>query len=299
VVYAFKPLEATLGIAARHQKRTGKPIVLDVEDHDLVLPLLGTPVGTMRQILFGWLKVDGIYDRVRAHLRRGRVSDVFVVSTFLQKRYGGVILHHGVDMNVYDPSRFDRAAIRDKLRIPRQDRLVLFAGTALPHKGVEEILDAVLRLGIPGLKVLLVGGSPNREYYEGLLARGGGSLIALGYQPNRMMPKFLACADYVVLPQRREIRAEAQIPAKIYGAMAMGKGVIGTAVSDIPRLLGDGAGVVVPPGDRKALEGALRHLVEHPDEAAEMGRKARERARELFSYNAMEKTLLEVFRKYE
>jgi len=299
VVYAFKPLAASLGIALRHRKRTGKPVVLDVEDHDLLLPLLGTPLGTLRQLLLGWLKVDGFYDRMWTHLRRGAVSDTIVVSTFLQKRYGGVILHHGVDMSVYDPSRFDRGAIRKELNIPEEDRLILFAGTALPHKGVEEILDAVLYLGIPRLKVLLVGGSPNRAYYERLLARGGDSLITLGYQPNDLMPKFLACADYVVLPQRNEIRAEAQIPAKIYGAMAMEKGVIGTAVSDIPHLLANGAGVVIPPGDQASLEDALRHLYDHPKETATMGRRARERARELFSYEAMEETLMEVFRKFE
>jgi glycosyltransferase involved in cell wall biosynthesis len=299
VLYAFKPLAASLGIALRHRKRTGKPIVLDVEDHDLMLPLLGTPVGTLRQLLLGWLKVDGFYDRLRMHLRRGAVSDVIVVSTFLQKRYGGVILYHGVDMNVYDPSGSDRGEIRREMKIPEGDRLILFAGTALPHKGVEEILDAVLHLGIPDLKVLLVGGSPNRAYYEGLLAQGGDSLIALGYQPNELMPKLLACADYVVLPQRKEIRAEAQIPAKIYGAMAMEKGVIGTEVSDIPHLLANGAGVVIPPGDQSSLEDVLRHLYEHPKETAAMGRRARERAEELFSYDAMEKTLLAVFQKYE
>lgn len=299
VLYAFKPLMTSFGVALAHQRKTRKPIVLDVDDEDLLWPVFSGIPGAIRQLLFGWLRVDGLYDRLWVHWQRRKASDFLVVSTFLQKRYGGTILHHGCDTNVFDPTRYDKRQLRREFGLSEDQKLILFTGTALRHKGLEEIVTAIENLGIPELRFLFVGGSPNRSYYEELLRRGGDLIMPMGHQSHELMPKFLACADYVVLPQQGSRLASAQVPAKLYEAMAMAKPVIGTAVGDLPQLLGDGCGLVVPPGDQGALEKALRYVYEHPAEAGQMGKQARERAEALFSYDAMEKILLDVFRKFE
>jgi glycosyltransferase involved in cell wall biosynthesis len=289
----------SFGVALAHQRRTGKPIVLDVDDEDLMWPLYGGITGAVRQLLLGWLKVDGIYDRLWAHSQRHKASDFLVVSTFLQKRYGGTIIHHGCDTRGFDPQRFEKGKVRREFGFDETQKLILFTGTALPHKGLEEVIAALEHLNIPDLKFVFVGSSPNRSYLDQLLRLGGDLIIPMGHQPHELMPNFLAAADHVVLPQKESRLARAQLPAKLYEAMAMAKPVIATAVGDLPRLLGDGCGMVVPPGDQAALEGALRYVYENPAEADRMGRKARERAKELCSYDAMEKILLDVFRKFE
>jgi glycosyltransferase involved in cell wall biosynthesis len=53
----------------------------------------------------------------------------------------------------------------------------------------------------------------------------------------------------------------------------------------LPEIL-EGCGVLVPPGDAVALATALRRLLGDPDTAAELGRRARERCRERYSYSA-------------
>ncbi len=67
-------------------------------------------------------------------------------------------------------------------------------------------------------------------------------------------------------------------------ALAMGKP---TVVSDNPALRDylppPGAGIVVPVGDDAALRRALTHLLNHPDEAQEMGRRARVHAEQHFN----------------
>jgi glycosyltransferase involved in cell wall biosynthesis len=57
--------------------------------------------------------------------------------------------------------------------------------------------------------------------------------------------------------------------------MAMAVPVVGTAVGDLPELLGDGRGWIVPPDDPGALAAALAGIAADPAEAARRGAAAR------------------------
>ena len=63
----------------------------------------------------------------------------------------------------------------------------------------------------------------------------------------------------------------------IYEAMAMGKAVVTAANAGNVDLVREGeTGHYVPPGDAPALRAAITHLIDNPDEALRMGRRARE-----------------------
>jgi glycosyltransferase involved in cell wall biosynthesis len=64
---------------------------------------------------------------------------------------------------------------------------------------------------------------------------------------------------------------------KMVDAMALECPIVATAVGDIPAWLGDGAGLIVPPGDSRALAAAIEYLLDRPDAAAALGTRARER----------------------
>jgi glycosyltransferase involved in cell wall biosynthesis len=88
------------------------------------------------------------------------------------------------------------------------------------------------------------------------------------------------------------------VPAKIFDAMAMAKPIIATNVSDIPEIL-DSCGWIVEPENPRQLAETIKYVFEHPVEAKENGKKAREKCKREYSWNTMEKILIEVFRKYE
>jgi glycosyltransferase involved in cell wall biosynthesis len=70
------------------------------------------------------------------------------------------------------------------------------------------------------------------------------------------------------------------VPSKMIDFMAVGRPVVLAAAGESARLLSiAGGGLSVPPEDPAAMSGAIRWLVEHPDEAREMGRRGREFAR--------------------
>src|SRR5262249_16377830 len=90
------------------------------------------------------------------------------------------------------------------------------------------------------------------------------------------VPRFLAAADVVAVPQRATTDTVGQVPAKLVDAMAMARPVVATSVSMIPEML-DGCGVVVPPGDPPALAKAIAELLADPLRAETLGSPPRAR----------------------
>jgi len=84
----------------------------------------------------------------------------------------------------------------------------------------------------------------------------------------------------------------------VFDAMAMAKRIIATNVLDLPEIL-DGCGWIVEHENSEQLAQIIQYVLSNPKEAEEMGQKARQRCIEKYSWVAMEKILLKVFKKYE
>lgn len=145
---------------------------------------------------------------------------------------------------------------------------------------------------------MIVGGRSEDPHVRQVLEGSAGRVIHVPAQPHTRMPEILCQADMVVLPQKATLYTRAQVPGKVYEAMAMAKAIVATAVSDLPLILGD-AGLVVEPGNRSALTEAVRQLIDDPGLCQEMGRRARERAVAHYSWDAMESTLRDIFGRFQ
>lgn len=111
------------------------------------------------------------------------------------------------------------------------------------------------------------------------------------------IPQILNASDIFVLSSRYEGN-----PMSVMEAMAAGLPVISTAVGGVPELVEDGiSGILVPPEDPTALKQAIQKLIEAPDVRQQMGKRARETARERFdacamtrAYEALYETILSI-----
>jgi glycosyltransferase involved in cell wall biosynthesis len=166
--------------------------------------------------------------------------------------------------------------------VQRRAFRILFVGRLSAAKNVNVILDAVARLTNHPTPVEcdIVGEGPERarleKYAEELGVRdrvhfaGGVDFEqALGYYER---------ADALALVSETE-----GWPKAISEAMAFGLVCIGSDRGLIPTMLGEGRGIVVPPGDAEALTAALRDVLnnsgENSDRYLEMSRRAAEWAR--------------------
>lgn len=276
VLFACKPLASTLLAARLAAARRGQPVLLDVEDDEWSMRTVAEPGPGPR----GWARraVDTHRWEARlAHPLTYGVSAITVSSRVLQARHGGILVRHGPDAAAFDPARPDlaeRAALRRELGLPVEAKVALFAGVPRAHKGWDVLVDALRRPQAAGW-VLAAAGEVRAEHRAARAALGD-RFHALGALPNQRMPALLAAADAVPIPQRDVPYARAQLPAKALEAMAMALPVIVTAVGDLPEILGQDRGWIVPPGDAGALAAALGEVGADPAEARRRGALARD-----------------------
>jgi glycosyltransferase involved in cell wall biosynthesis len=149
-------------------------------------------------------------------------------------------------------------------------------GFANPVKGGEELLAALARPETRALRVVLCG--------PGELPEGGRKLLGRrpdvewrGWLEEAEKEELLRVAAIFVLPSTSE-----GLPMAVLEAMAWARAIVATAVGGVPDVLEDGVeGLIVPPGDAKALAGALTRLAADAELRERLGAAARERARRL------------------
>jgi len=169
---------------------------------------------------------------------------------------------------------------------------VLFVGWMLEAKGVRELLEAARAL--PEARFTLIG-AEDPEF----LASIGDELGALSDRVRRIPPRprhemlpLYASADVFVLPTWRE-----GFPNVILEAMGAGLPIVATPAGAIPEAVRDGEeGLLVPIRDPAALTEALRRVIGDRELRLAMGRRARRRAEDVFSIDAVTKQLETVYR---
>jgi glycosyltransferase involved in cell wall biosynthesis len=183
------------------------------------------------------------------------------------------VMPNGVDLDVFDPA--SAASLRADWGIGEDATVVGYLGRFAELKRVDLLLEAATRLPEADRPDLLVlaGDGPTLPRIRATidadpwLAR---HVRLLGSIDDT--PAFLRSIDYLVLPSESE-----GLPNVVLEAMAMGRPVVATRVSDVPVLVSD-TGLLVPPSDGEALAGALADMQARGREGREaLGRAARAR----------------------
>lgn len=298
VIYAIKPRPTSLGLALLNRAYTRRPVLLDIDDWEL--SWFGgdryTYRPSLKQLARDVFNSDGalrdlghpFYISLGERWVR-QANAVTVNNRFLQQKFGGYYLPNSKDTHIFDPARFEPKASRQKYGLSDY-RVLMFPGTARPHKGLEDVLMALDRLNQPDLRLVIVGGRKPDGYEDDLMSRWPQWLIKLPRFPLDQMAEVVAAAHVVVVPQRDTPTAKAQFPIKLTDGMAMAKPILSTTVGDIPKILGD-TGYLVAPNDSESLADMLQTILNNPEEAARRGTLARQRCIQNYSVDAMAETL--------
>lgn len=149
----------------------------------------------------------------------------------------------------------------------------LYVGRLSRAKNVDVVLESVaeLRREAIGVECDIVGGGPERSRLEELsrslhledCVRFHGAVDF-----DRVL-SFYEAASVLVLPSQTE-----GWPKAVVEAMAFGLVCIGSDRGVLSRMLGEGRGIAIPPGDAKALAAALRRAVHDPEGCVGMRARA-------------------------
>jgi glycosyltransferase involved in cell wall biosynthesis len=298
LIYAIKPRPTSFGTALLSKLLSGRPVLLDIDDWEMSWVRSYRP--SPKQLLRDALKPNGALHNPEHPLYLewmencvSRADGVSVTTHFLQQRFGGEYLPNGKDTDIFDPAHYDADLSRQKYGLADY-RVLMFPGTARPHKGLEDVLIALDQLNQPDLRLVIVGGRKPDRYEEDLFTRWGQWLIKLPRFPIDAMAEVVSAAHVVVVPQRDVATAKAQFPLKLTDGMAMAKPILSTTVGDIPQILA-GTGYLVEPASPEQIAEQLSLMFQDLDAANQRGLHARERCIAHYSTQAMARHLQNIF----
>jgi glycosyltransferase involved in cell wall biosynthesis len=219
-----------------------------------------------------WRALFARSDRVVVHSERGRgqLVDLGVPEEKLR-----VIAH---------------PAFRSEVDRRDDGRTALLHGLLRPYKGVDDAVDAVLRVDRARL---VVAGDPRVPLEDAQRRAGERAEWRLGFLPATGVRRALSEATVSLFPYRAEI----DLSGALLQSLGAGLPAIVYDVGGLGELVGRyGAGAVVPPGDVEAMAAALERLLSDSD-ALDAARRGAERAREELTWGASADAHLAVYRE--
>lgn len=173
---------------------------------------------------------------------------------------------------------------------------LLYVGRLERRKGIEHLIRAFARLTrhYPQLRLVIGGDGPEREQLERLARELAlERVVFLGYVPAADLPSLFADADIFCAPATY---AES-FGIVLIEAMAAGLPIVAAANDGYAELLRAHPGnLLTPPGDDRALAGAIATLIAAPDERMRIAARNRVAAQR-YSWQVIGDHLMTIYRR--
>jgi glycosyltransferase involved in cell wall biosynthesis len=211
----------------------------------------------------------------------------------------------GIDIDFFRQSNADNVKVlRKKLGIPDSKKVICYVGRIVTSKGVNVLLEAILKINNRDDYTLLLigsigsnfGSTPNGKVsdVEGiieLISKLGDKCISTGFVANEELADYLALADIGVVPSICEDVA----PASYLQFQAIGIPTIVSNGGGIPEFFSPDYSIMVNRGNNmiEELQNALVSLLEDENRRNTMGKFAFTNS-EKFSMNRYFKDLIDI-----
>jgi glycosyltransferase involved in cell wall biosynthesis len=184
-------------------------------------------------------------------------------------------LYHGLD-----PVAFARwgspDGVREELGLAADAPVMGIVANFRPQKGHRDLFRATaeVRKVLPDVRLVVVGQGPlEKSLRDHVQALGLEDTVLFTGQRDDA-PRLVSAFDLFVLPSLFEGLAIALVEA-----LALGKPAVVTQVGGLVEVVEHGKhGLVVPPGDYRALAGAIVRLLQDPELRRRLGEEGRRRA---------------------
>lgn len=173
--------------------------------------------------------------------------------------------------NSYDPETL--ATLRREILGDHHGPVLINVARLAKAKGHFDLVEAfyIARQQCPDLKLLIVGDGVLRETIAARIAELELTehIHLLGFRRN--IPQLLAISDLFVMASHWE-----GLPVSVLEAMASGVPIVATAVGDLPHVVVESTGIIVPPHQPEKLADAILTIVKNPEQRARYGQQSRQ-----------------------
>jgi len=247
--------------------------------------------------LYSWERKH-VQDKER-HFLQYEARRVMVVSEQLKARIGEQFDHiavnpNGVDVDIFSPTIDPEPVLR---QYHLEDAFVLgWVGSFGPDRGLEEFLDIAAHIHIrrPDIRFLLVGDGGIKKQICQKLENDNltEAVILTGRVPKQKIPAYIAAMNIALAPYPAK-GAEYFSPLKVFEYMAMGRATAATAIGQCVDLLGNGAGLLLPPAQPEIWAKEIIALSYDKERCLEMGKLARHKVASQYTWQHNTERILE------
>ncbi|MBC7121002.1 MAG: glycosyltransferase family 4 protein [Candidatus Methanosuratus sp.] len=129
-----------------------------------------------------------------------------LLNPMLKKQRNVVIAENGYNDRLFDPKKYDRAALRGRLGV--NFPLVIFVGKLTPMyaKYLIPAIDAMTFLNkeFKNAELWIYGDGPCKKELQKRARKGGGNVLFKGYIPHEKVPEIITIADLGINAYRTE-----------------------------------------------------------------------------------------------
>lgn len=205
------------------------------------------------------------------------------------------IIPNAVDAETFNPD-VSGTRVREKHGIKDDDKVVLYIGRIVYHKGLQYLVESATHLG-DDVKYIIGGTGDFMEELRDTVKRFGleDRVIFPGRIPNSELPEYYGAADVFVLPSVSRLEAFGIVALE---AMASRVPVV---VSDIPgvrEVIVEGRhGLLAEPMKAFDIAGKIRTILENPEMAEHMGYQGRKVVEERYTWKTVAKQIEDVYKE--
>jgi len=234
----------------------------------------------------------------------GRVY--FIAERILERMTDGLVFVSAFEADAYrskvGPPLRPFVVVRNGLRpeefesiAPDPDAVdFLFIGELRDLKGPDVFIEALAEIarstGRPAPTAAIVGSGPDKVRYETMVRDLALDPTTRFHGPMPARQAF-ALARAVVTPSRAE-----SMPYIVLEAIGAGMPLVATKVGGIPEIFGPASDRLVPPGDARALAGAMAAIRDMPAESRADAVNLRSHVQPLFSVDGMAASIMRAYR---
>jgi L-malate glycosyltransferase len=285
-----------------HTHRNKDTVLATIAAKFAGVPYIIRTVHGLREPLTGWRRLKyAIYEALDTTMLRRFADRVIGVSyriagtliTSGHKPSQVTTIHNGVDLRNVMPSR-GREEIRRELGVDNAPIVIGTAGRLAPVKGLDTFLRAarVIRDHRPDARFVIAGEGPLEHELKALASqlRIDDACSFLGARAD--VTDVMSAMDIFVLPSLNE-----GLPMAVLEAMALARPVVVSNVGGLPEVIRNReSGLLVPPGDERALASACLEVASDPAWAERMGAQARRVVEGEFSHEHNGRALVDLYR---
>lgn len=219
-----------------------------------------------------------------------------------------IVLPDAVDIEQF--KTFDsKFKIREELGLPLDKKIVMYTGHLYEWKGAGVLLEAAQKSNIPsqsplkirgeagGIVFVFVGGTDHDIARFKEQARGLENVLILGHRPYSEIPKYLAAADVLVLPNsaKENISKYYTSPMKLFEYMASGRPIAASDLPSLREILNEDTAVFAFPDDPESLTLAIQKILSDKELSARITQNSRELVK-TFTWGGRAKKILNFIR---